>query len=99
MDAKTSIPFPAHEFAAFIRERFSSARIESMSNELGTVWIEVRTDAGHAEIVATAAGVIGATDIARLPHIDDDEGNPFAPFDKQLESVQAVRDFMIRALS
>lgn len=91
--------FPADEFTAFIRERFPFARIERTSNDLGTVWIEVCTDDGHAEIVATADGVIGATDIARLPHIDDYVGNPFAPFDKRLESVEAARDFMIRALS
>ena len=90
--------FPVDEFVAFIRERFPSARIDRSSNELGTVWIEVRTDAGHAEIVATADGVIGATDIVRVV-LEDEHTNLFAPFDKTLDSVQAARDFMIRALS
>jgi hypothetical protein len=94
----TVTPFPTEEFVAFIRERFPSARIDRTSNEHGTIWIEVRTDAGHAEIVATADGTIGATDIVRVD-LEDETKNPFAPFDKKLDSVQAARDFIIRALS
>jgi hypothetical protein len=92
----TVAPFPADEFIAFIQERFPSARIDRTSNERGTVWIEVRTEVGHAEIVATADGTMGATDIAKL---DMDGENPFAPFDQKLGSVQAAKDFMLRALS
>ena len=94
----TITPFPADEFVAFIQERFPSARIDRTTNEHGTVWIEVHTAAGHAEIVATADGVIGATDFVRYDS-KDERKNPFAPFDKKLDSVQAARDFMMHALS
>jgi len=94
----TITPFPADEFVAFIRERFPSAHVDRTSNHLGTVWITVRTDTGHAEIVATADGTIGATDIVRVD-LEEETKNPFAPFDEKLNSVQAARDFMIRALS
>ena len=89
-------PFPADAFIAFLREKFPSAQIHRTSNNRATIWIEVSRDEGHAEIVAYLDGTIGATDIARL---DDKDIDPFAPFDKKLESVESAKEFMLRALS
>jgi hypothetical protein len=90
--------FPTDEFVAFLRERFPSARIELSSNDLGTVWIEVRAGAGHARIVTYADGTIGATDIARSDILYEDV-SPFTVFGEALDSVQSAKDFMVRALS
>src|SRR5690242_5794147 len=52
-------PFPADAFIAFLREKFPSAQIHRTSNNRATIWIEVSTDEGHAEIVAYLDGTIG----------------------------------------
>jgi hypothetical protein len=94
----TATSFPTDEFVAFIQERFPSARIERSSNDLGTVWIEVRAGAGHAQIVTYADGTMGGTDIARSEILYEDI-SPFAPFGQALDSMQSAKDFMVRALS
>jgi len=87
--------FPTEEFIQSLRERFPGAEIDQTSNELGTVWISVRTETGHAEIVATADGTIGGTDIAH----DTGEESPFEPFAVRLGSVDDAKAFVMTALT